>query len=643
MPTRHLLPLCLTAVLAAGTTTLTQGRLPRGLQFSSQEPLLDTSAKDVSASLPMLDDYAPDNVGSAFGLERTAGGGWILEDGVFEAHLEGFCLQPGASRGRGDEGYGDAPFRGPFADIIHSILRNRDQHPELTQAQVQSLIWAVLARVPFTEMPAELQRAGRQLLGASDLRRLSTDAARGRLSAALRQRLLDAVPPALRQVFEAEVRLRELFAGGITSYRELEATAVPGGDPSQYSDSGRWSYRADGYFVRYRPSGYQDAFLQFARPGPVVVTRDTLGRIVEVADRAGRSLRLRYDDATPESAARQTPISRTARISQVAVFQPTYGELGKSRSFVWRVGAWTFVGEGGQSDPLFSDSAARAAEDAGWVVQLTSFGQRNVQPQRLGRVQRELASALDLLRVRKGLAALRESDDAPEWTRTQLDLLAQAFQFELCRSLGGCPLPPQPIGDQVASSRIMLLPAVARQSAPDAPPSIDPSNGVAVPPGEDEQRLGRSRAPKGCPPPEDLQKLADALTFQETGAELSRRFITSPRPDGYLRDVEGYENWLRDQLGNKFGGVVERGNATGSSATVNDACVDSPASICKVLNQATAAHEFQHQLDLWNMKKTSEQLTDREAAGLEQRGYERSSSILRKALDRYRVSCQDGL
>ena len=160
-----------------------------------------------------------------------------------------------------------------------------------------------------------------------------------------------------------------------------------------------------------------------------------------------------------------------------------------------------------------------------------------------------------------------------------------------------------------------------------------------MPPNEEEQRLGRSRAGKGCPSPEELRRLEDALEFQDAGAELSRRFLTSPAPDGYARDVEGYENWLRDQLSSRFGSVTERGNATGTTATVEDACADLPASICGVVNHATAAHEFQHQLDLWNLKKTSEQLSDREAAALERRGYERSSSILKKAIANYRVTC----
>ena len=208
----------LTAPNLAGQT-----RVPTFLRGASQAPLT-TSSRDVELALPMLDDYDPTSSGDAIALDRSASGAWWLEEGVFGAHLEGYCLQPGASRGRGDIGYGDAPLKGPLADVIHNILRNRSLHPNVTQEHTQALIWAIIARTPFEDLPAELQQTGRVLLSNSELRRLGTNAP-GRLATELQQRLLESAPSGIRRILEAEARLRDTLSRVSTAYADLERIA----------------------------------------------------------------------------------------------------------------------------------------------------------------------------------------------------------------------------------------------------------------------------------------------------------------------------------------------------------------------------------------------------------------------------------
>ena len=79
------------------------------------------------------------------------------------------------------------------------------------------------------------------------------------------------MPPAMARVFQAEARLRQLFARADTPYAELERVAVLLGDPEPDAGSrevprGRWSYHPDGYFIRFFPRGYNQTLVQVHVP-----------------------------------------------------------------------------------------------------------------------------------------------------------------------------------------------------------------------------------------------------------------------------------------------------------------------------------------------------------------------------------------
>lgn len=69
-------------------------------------------------------------------------------------------------------------------------------------------------------------------------------------------------PPFVRQVLEAQARLRNALANPASSFGDLERIAVltgdnvPLGPGSRGVPMGRWSKHPDGYWIRYYPSGY---------------------------------------------------------------------------------------------------------------------------------------------------------------------------------------------------------------------------------------------------------------------------------------------------------------------------------------------------------------------------------------------------
>jgi hypothetical protein len=84
----------------------------------------------------------------------------------------------------------------------------------------------------------------------------------------------------MARVFNAESRLRQLFAGADTPYAEFERVAVLLGDPEPDDGRrdvprGRWSYHPEGYFIRFFPSRYNKTTIQVHVPEPATTTGAT--------------------------------------------------------------------------------------------------------------------------------------------------------------------------------------------------------------------------------------------------------------------------------------------------------------------------------------------------------------------------------
>ncbi len=68
-------------------------------------------------------------------------------------------------------------------------------------------------------------------------------------------------PPFVRQVLEAQAKLRNALANPASNFGDLERIAVltgdvPIGPGSREVPEGRWSNQPDGYMIRFYPSGY---------------------------------------------------------------------------------------------------------------------------------------------------------------------------------------------------------------------------------------------------------------------------------------------------------------------------------------------------------------------------------------------------
>ena len=151
-----------------------------------------------------------------------------------------------------------------------TILRNSVNHPQISQSDIQTLLWAIIARAKFEDLSAQHKATASRLLTPRQLtalNRSALDLIPGDEMGALMNR----VPGPLRQIVQAEADLRRMLADPSSSFQEMERVAVlagmaPMGEGSRAVASGRWNLHPDGYYVRYIPQGYSHTVTQIWVP-----------------------------------------------------------------------------------------------------------------------------------------------------------------------------------------------------------------------------------------------------------------------------------------------------------------------------------------------------------------------------------------
>jgi hypothetical protein len=199
-------------------------------------------------------------------LRRTPAGGFVLQPGFFEFHNQSYCIKAGTHGPGGGDGYLFAPPDGPAEEAVMTILRNSVQHPDIHQNDIQTLLWAIIARAKFEDLSPDHKAVASRLLTPQQLATLNRSALDLIPGPAL-ERAMSRMPPLVRQVVEAEAKLRQMLVNPATSFAELERVAVLSGmvgmgPGSREVPSGRWSRHPDGYFVRYLPQGYSYTVMQ---------------------------------------------------------------------------------------------------------------------------------------------------------------------------------------------------------------------------------------------------------------------------------------------------------------------------------------------------------------------------------------------
>lgn len=246
-------------------------RLPDLARLTEGEAPITTSLPDARWAVDSLDNFRPREAARALlELQRTPNGGFVLQPGHWQMHTQSYCLKAGTHGPGGGDGYLYAPTKGPAEDAVMSILRNSVNHPEIAQRDIQVLLWAIIARAKFEELPAPMKATAARLLTPRQLATLNRNALDLLPGPALNA-AMERVPPLVRQVLQAEAQLRQLIVDPTASFAQMESVAVLAGmvgmgPGSRAVPMGRWSLHPDGYYVRYLPQSYSHTVVELWVP-----------------------------------------------------------------------------------------------------------------------------------------------------------------------------------------------------------------------------------------------------------------------------------------------------------------------------------------------------------------------------------------
>ena len=233
-----------------------------------QPAAITTNFKDVDRTGEMMPDFkSTEKYQPLYLLPKNPEGGYILCEGYYEMTNKSYCLQAGTYGPSKGDGYMFAPVLGPKQAIVISILKNAEKHAEVTQHDVQILLWTIIARTKFANYAGNVKLTALKLLSTKELTQLEGGAL-GILPIDLLQKAKDQMPAGLQAVFEAENNIRQLVASGNYTYADMEKYAILAGMAPPRTDvpRGIWTKHPDGYFVRYLPSGYSVTKVQVYVP-----------------------------------------------------------------------------------------------------------------------------------------------------------------------------------------------------------------------------------------------------------------------------------------------------------------------------------------------------------------------------------------
>ena len=283
----------LAALAALGLTSCNQlgsaaGSIPENVPSVESAlgpaPAISTSFADVQPGVALPDGADPKAFESLLILSRGTNGEFILQPGAYELKLRSYCLHAGTHGPSRGDGYLYAPLKGSRAQVIQSVLRNSEQHPEITQRDVQSLIWAIEVFTPIKDLSPELRHAGTALLSKKQVEDLNGGLL-GEIPPELTQEAVSKLPPQAREIYEAQDALRRRLSSGTATFEQLEAIAVLAGAPSAGPSvpRGEWSRHPGGFYVRYLPTNYATTLLQVYVPASAPTHGQTNAKPMHVA------------------------------------------------------------------------------------------------------------------------------------------------------------------------------------------------------------------------------------------------------------------------------------------------------------------------------------------------------------------------
>lgn len=531
-------------------------KIPGLDKILKREPAITTDISDAVTGVPFLDDFELSGASPMSILPRTSEGGFVLEKpGAYVFEAQSYCLAPGKYSPSGKHGYLYASLKGPLASVIRNVLYRSFSKPGISQQDIQSLLWAIISRTKVSNMSRHMQEIALKLLTPKEIFELNGGAL-GLILEALLDKAFDKVQPRLRDVLEAEARLRQLLTEAHATYEELESVAVRFGiPPFDKSDlqipEGRWSYHHDGYFIRFFPKGFRQMVIELYFPEQFKVERDELARIVSITNNEGNRIETEYNDMIDPLSIPGEPFLKAYAFRSIRLESLDLDNPGKKVKTEWNDIGWTFIGvlTGEGHVDISLDRFSGLKERHKWAkahkMELNEL-ERGVT-KLMGRTAHEgipQSSMEEIMSLGYYTIALKEaigssSSDQERWFENPVNIVKKAWQYAVSRSIGFHIEKPvfDPAGDPVSGCG-------SEQPIANSSRGTDKFNDCSDSFEKDEKKLeeGLMNCVKDhCPPP--LVPIVPHIVFEE---EEMKKFLECAGPciDAFLE--------LRNELKREF-------------------------------------------------------------------------------------------
>lgn len=242
---------------------------------------ITTSFNDVYPVVDWMDEFdgiAPDTVNTFKGLLP----------GYYVMDVQSYCLKAGTYGPTKGAGYLIAPMLGKNSDIVAKILERSVDHPNISQRNIQLLLWAIESGAKYDDLPSDLKAATLPLFKPEDIIALNIDY----------NFALDLLPGELTELSKYYTKMRNLITNPKTGYEEIERLAVQNGVGLNLKDDikeDQWNYIGDNYYISTNPIGYAKTTVRLFKAAPVTTSKDDKGRISKITD-GMNSIEIVYDD-----------------------------------------------------------------------------------------------------------------------------------------------------------------------------------------------------------------------------------------------------------------------------------------------------------------------------------------------------------
>jgi hypothetical protein len=198
-------------------------------------------------------------------LDRTDDGAFILKAGIYEAYVQSYALDAGDVNASKPGGYYPAPIKGKKAKILSALFKYAELHADVSQADIQQLVWAIAGGVDLEKMNPAVQQTAARVLPQDILKQMQgaaqAKAFQDALMNMLNQRLAQdkKAQQQMGQMSDAMKQIQQQTAGLTPTFRSEADTDAP-------VARGTWAQLPGGFFVRYLPEGYMKTRVQVVVP-----------------------------------------------------------------------------------------------------------------------------------------------------------------------------------------------------------------------------------------------------------------------------------------------------------------------------------------------------------------------------------------